>query len=94
MHEGRKTDYPELIERKEAALRAVREKKKEYPRFAPKEAFDVEGKKLPPKKENVLFTTTNSMYGQGESMEIFKQLTTVPVTRTKAKDLMPANAVM
>jgi len=43
---------------------------------------------------NSIFTTDSMNYGSGESIEMFKQITTVPAFRCRAKDLMPANADM
>ena len=43
---------------------------------------------------NSIFTTDAMQYGSGESVEMFKQITTVPAFRSRAKDLMPANADM
>ena len=41
---------------------------------------------------NSIFTTDSMQYGSGESVEMFKQITTVPAFRSTSKDLMPANA--
>jgi len=43
---------------------------------------------------NSIFNTDSMNYGSGESIEMFKQITTVPAFRCRAKDLMPANADM
>lgn len=41
---------------------------------------------------NSIFTTDSMQYGSGESLEMFKQITTVNAFRSRSKDLMPANA--